>query len=142
MAFEAVQIKIPGLKAAADLSSKQYYLVELTAADTVNVCNGVTDRPIGVLQNAPKSGEPAEVCALGVTKINRAECRRPDWHGRRRAGRRLRSWHGHDQVHRRHGHRRERRSRRLCHGHHQLLFSRPRRVADRGASHYGAAIPP
>lgn len=70
MAFEAVQIKIPGLKAAADLSSKQYYLVELTAADTVNVCNGVTDRPIGVLQNAPKSGEPAEVCALGVTKIN------------------------------------------------------------------------
>lgn len=70
MAFEAVQIKIPCLKAAADLSSKQYYLVELTAADTVNVCNGVTDRPIGVLQNAPKSGEPAEVCALGVTKIN------------------------------------------------------------------------
>lgn len=70
MAFEAVQIKIPGLKAAADLSSKQYYLVELTAADTVNVCNGVTDRPIGVLQNAPQSGEPAEVCALGVTKIN------------------------------------------------------------------------
>ena len=70
MAFEAVQIKIPGLKAAADLSSKQYYLVELTAADTVNECNGVTDRPIGVLQNAPKSGEPAEVCALGVTKIN------------------------------------------------------------------------
>lgn len=70
MAFEAVQIKIPGLKAAADLSSKQYYLVELTAADTVNLCNGVTDRPIGVLQNAPKSGEPAEVCALGVTKIN------------------------------------------------------------------------
>lgn len=45
-------------------------MVELTAADTVNVCNGVTDRPIGVLQNAPKSGEPAEVCALGVTKIN------------------------------------------------------------------------
>lgn len=70
MAFEAVQIKIPGLKAAADLSSKQYYLVELSSADTVNVCNGVTDRPIGVLQNAPKSGEPAEVCALGVTKIN------------------------------------------------------------------------
>jgi len=71
MAFEGVQIKIPGLLAGADLSSKQYYFVELgSTAGTVTVCDAVTDRPIGVLQNAPKSGEPAEICGLGVTKVN------------------------------------------------------------------------
>jgi hypothetical protein len=70
MAYEAVQTKHPGLKAAADLSAKQYYFVKITANDTVNVCSAVTDRPIGVLQNKPKSGDTAEVCMLGISKVS------------------------------------------------------------------------
>lgn len=70
MAYEGAQILIPGLKASADLSSKQYYFVKLSGAGTVDVCAAVTDKPIGVLQNNPASGEEAIVCGLGVTKVN------------------------------------------------------------------------
>lgn len=62
-------IKLPGLKAGADLSAAQYHFVELGAGGTVTVCNALTDVPIGVLQNAPKSGQAAEVLALGVSKV-------------------------------------------------------------------------
>lgn len=70
MAYEGAQILIPGLKASADLSAKQYYFVKLSGAGTVTVCAGVTDKPIGVLQNTPESGDAAVVCGLGVTKVN------------------------------------------------------------------------
>lgn len=70
MAFEGPQIKIPGLKAGADLSAKQYYFVKLTGAATVDVCSAATDIPIGVLQNKPANGTEAEVVAVGVTKIS------------------------------------------------------------------------
>jgi len=70
MAFEGAQIKVPGLKASADLSAKQYYFVKLSGVGTVDVCSAVTDKPIGVLQNAPVSGDAAEVCGLGVTKVS------------------------------------------------------------------------
>lgn len=70
MAYEGPQIKIPGLTASADLSAKQYYFVKMSAAKTVTVCAGTTDKPIGVLQNAPESGEEAEVCVFGVTKVS------------------------------------------------------------------------
>ena len=70
MAFEAVQIKIPGLKAGGDLRTKQFYAVKLSAADTVVVCAGTTDRPIGILQNAPNTGGEAEVVCYGVTKVS------------------------------------------------------------------------
>lgn len=71
MAYEGPQIKLVGLTAAADLSAagNQYKFVELVGNNSVNVCNGATDRPIGVLQNRPKSGEAAEVVAIGVTKV-------------------------------------------------------------------------
>jgi len=69
MAFEGPQHKVPGLIAGADLSAKQYHFVKLSADATVVVCSGVTDKPIGVLQNAPISGGSAEVCSAGVTKI-------------------------------------------------------------------------
>ena len=71
MAFEGIQQNIPGLKAGADYSaaSNQYKFVKLNAARQVILCAAVTDRPIGVLQNTPKSGEEAEVCGFGVTKI-------------------------------------------------------------------------
>ena len=58
------------LEANADLSSKQYYFVELDADGKVGACNAATDRPIGVLQNAPDaSGKAATVLVVGVSKI-------------------------------------------------------------------------
>lgn len=73
MAIEGVQTKIPGLTASASLTTSQYYFVKMSGNRTVTVCNGVTDIPIGVLQNAPASGAEAEVCAVGLTKISANE---------------------------------------------------------------------
>lgn len=70
MAWEGPQVHIPGLTASASLATKQFYLVKMSGEKTVDVCSGVTDKPIGVLQNAPASGEAAEVCGFGVTKIS------------------------------------------------------------------------
>lgn len=56
--------------AAADLSAKQFYFVKQSAAGKVNVCAAVTDVPVGVLQNAPKSGEAAVVMVIGESKIS------------------------------------------------------------------------
>lgn len=71
MAWQGFQVCIPGLKAGADLSAvgNQYKFVKLSAINTVVLCNGVTDVPIGVLQNRPASGEGADVCAIGITKV-------------------------------------------------------------------------
>lgn len=71
MAFEGPQICIPGLKAGADLSAAtaQYKFVKLNAAKQVILCAAATDKPLGVLQNRPASGEAAKVCAIGVTKV-------------------------------------------------------------------------
>lgn len=57
-------------KAGADLSAKQYYIVELTGENTVNVANAATDKPIGVLQNDPTSGQAAVVRIYGISKVN------------------------------------------------------------------------
>jgi hypothetical protein len=57
------------MKAAADLSTKQYYIVEQTVADTVNVCNAAADIPWGVLQNKPLSGGAAQVRMLGISMV-------------------------------------------------------------------------
>ena len=70
MAYESPQINIGTLTAAADLSSKQYYFVKLASATTVNVCSAVTDVPIGVLQNTPASGEAAQICVFGLSKVS------------------------------------------------------------------------
>lgn len=63
----AVKVFVDSYKAGADLSAKQFYAVELTAANTVNVCNAATDRPIGILQNKPRANEAAAVCHTGRT---------------------------------------------------------------------------
>lgn len=57
------------LVAGADLSTHQYKFVEIGAGGVATVCNAVTDRPIGVLQNAPKEGQEAEVVVAGGTKV-------------------------------------------------------------------------
>jgi len=70
MAVERVLNPI-GMRAAADLSGKQFYIVEITGADTVNVCDAATDVPFGVLQNDPKSGETAVIAYADgeITKV-------------------------------------------------------------------------
>lgn len=56
------------LVAGADLSAAQYKFVKISGGQAV-VCAAATDIPIGVLQNAPTSGQEAEVCVVGGTKI-------------------------------------------------------------------------
>lgn len=69
MAIEQPCFKVGFMKAAADLSAKQFYCVEVTADVTVNVNNAAGVEVLGVLQNAPKSGEVADVMGIGITKL-------------------------------------------------------------------------
>jgi len=69
MATKQATISIT-LKANADLSTKQHLFVELTAAQTVDVTNAITDKAVGVLNNKPDAaGKAAEVDILGTTKV-------------------------------------------------------------------------
>jgi hypothetical protein len=56
-------------KANADLSAKQFFVVKQTAADVVDLCAAATDRAIGVLGNAPKANQAAQVGTDGVLKV-------------------------------------------------------------------------
>jgi hypothetical protein len=69
MAYEAAQVKVGNWTASADLSSKQYHFVKMSGANTVDVTSAITDKTIGVLQNTPTSGQAAEVCIFGITKV-------------------------------------------------------------------------
>jgi len=55
--------------AGADLSTKQFFFVKLSADRKVILCAAATDKPIGVLQNKPKLNEAAEVMVIGRTKV-------------------------------------------------------------------------
>jgi len=58
------------VSAAADLSAKQYHIVKLTADNTINLCDGVDDVPLGVLQNKPgAAGRAAVVRIAGISKL-------------------------------------------------------------------------
>jgi hypothetical protein len=70
MAYEKPGHPKPSVTAAADLSSgKQFRFVKHTADNAVNVCSAATDCPSGVLQDGPKSGDPADVMTMGLTKV-------------------------------------------------------------------------
>src|ERR1041385_2745688 len=69
MAFEGAIQSIPGVKASADLSAKQFYIMKMSGVGTVTVCAATTDKPCGVLQDAPASGAPANVAFDGVSKV-------------------------------------------------------------------------
>lgn len=45
--------KLKTFNCATDLSSKQFHFVKMNGAQTVVICSGTTDVPIGILQNAP-----------------------------------------------------------------------------------------
>lgn len=59
------------LEAAADLSSNQYNFVKLDANGKAVICvaDAAGTIPIGVLQNAPTSGQAATVLVVGISKI-------------------------------------------------------------------------
>jgi hypothetical protein len=64
MGSRANSIYLTGVKAGADLTGQQYNAVKLDAAGDVVVA-GAGELAIGVLQNAPNTGEAASVVALG-----------------------------------------------------------------------------
>jgi len=55
--------------AAEDLSSQQYRFVHQATDTTVDLMDGATEYPIGILQNAPESGEVAVVRVEGTSKL-------------------------------------------------------------------------
>lgn len=58
------------LDAGADLSAKQYFFVKAgTSANQAVVC-GDGENALGVLINAPISGEPAAIAFSGVVKVS------------------------------------------------------------------------
>jgi hypothetical protein len=59
-------------EAAEDLSNDQYRIVVLSSGK-VQRPNATTDIPLGVLQNAPASGEAAAVRLIGISKIQFGE---------------------------------------------------------------------
>jgi len=70
MAFEFSNYSVKITRVAgADLSALQYTFVKLSTTDTVVTCTAATDIPIGVLQNAPTSGQEAEILIVGGTKL-------------------------------------------------------------------------
>jgi len=66
--FSNYSVKVT-LVAGADLSAKQYNFVKLNSSGQAIAVAADTDVPIGVLQNAPTSGQEAEVLIVGGTKI-------------------------------------------------------------------------
>lgn len=70
MAYELTdtQSKV-SITAGADLSALQYTFVKLNSIGQVVAVSAIADVILGVLQNAPKSGQTAEVTVHGVTKI-------------------------------------------------------------------------
>lgn len=59
-------------KAAVTMSGSPYHLVKMVDATTpyaVEVTTAVTDKAIGILQNAPKIGENAVVRVIGTSKL-------------------------------------------------------------------------
>jgi hypothetical protein len=57
----------------ADLSAKANHFVEMSANDTVTVCNAITDVPLGVLQVGAATSQAGIVRITGHTKVKAAE---------------------------------------------------------------------
>lgn len=55
--------------ASEDLSSKQFYIVQLDANGAIEVGEGATDLLVGVLQNTPESGQAGTYRFAGTTKV-------------------------------------------------------------------------
>lgn len=55
--------------AAEDLSGMQYRFVHQASDTTVDMVDSGTEFPVGILQNAPESGEVAVVRVTGTSKL-------------------------------------------------------------------------
>lgn len=74
MAYEISNYSVKvTLVAGADLSALQYHFVKLNSSGQAIAVAAITDVPIGVLQNAPTSGQEAEVLVAGGTKLKASE---------------------------------------------------------------------
>ncbi len=70
MAFE-YELHKETIKAAANLSAKQFYFVKLDSSGDAALITLITDVPFGVLQNKPDAaGEPAIIGRYGTSKVS------------------------------------------------------------------------
>lgn len=60
--------QLSGLTAAADLSDYQYHFVKMASETTVNAA-GAGEDVVGILQNKPESGDPADVVFFGLSNL-------------------------------------------------------------------------
>lgn len=56
-------------KAENNLTTKQYYFMEYSGVDQVDVCDAAADRVIGVLLNEPAANQAALVRIMGVAPV-------------------------------------------------------------------------
>lgn len=68
MAYEIPGFSLGTAVAAADLSAAQFQAVKVDNTGQIALCAAAGEFAVGVLQNTPIAGEPAQVMALGVTK--------------------------------------------------------------------------
>lgn len=74
MAYQHPLFQPAGLKAAADLSAKQFYfVVKNTTNQEVALASVDGEIVMGVLQNDPTTGQGAEVMSVGITKVTADE---------------------------------------------------------------------
>lgn len=64
-----METKAQAFLAGADLSSHQYKLVKFDATNDQVILCGNAEKPMGILMNAPKAGELAEVAIAGGFKV-------------------------------------------------------------------------
>lgn len=69
MATKSAWVWDESYKAENDLSAKQYYIVEYSGVDQVDVCDAAADRGVGVLQNKPVANAAATVRHLGISMV-------------------------------------------------------------------------
>lgn len=66
MAFEVKGFMDGTRKAGASMTDWQYHFVKLGTGNTVAKVSNAANRPYGILQNDPESGQPAEVGCSGI----------------------------------------------------------------------------
>lgn len=69
MAVELQGYDIGWLTASADLSAKQYFIVDISGDGTITTAGSAGQAVLGVLQNDPESGQVAIVRTSGVSKV-------------------------------------------------------------------------
>lgn len=70
MAIEIPVFNVGFCVAEKDLSTKQFYCVEVSADETVDVNDAAGEHVLGILQNKPSAaGDVADVMVIGVSKV-------------------------------------------------------------------------